>query len=399
MPFGRPQQAGAEEASSKGVDSIQGIAAGLKFVAGLGRKFTKQQDERRTARKKFLLAMKAHFESAQCADVLRIPMVQQSYTRLKHVQVAAFHARAAEYGIMTVSYDFDKANYVDALARHCEEAVRAYLAKDVDGYTQAMTYLAYLGLIKREHWLVLKIYNLMGHTFKTWKQLEASYQYFKRLRDTSRMAGDVETTMYAFKQIGFVLLQKNECKKARKAFKCQLQVAWHLNHYHGELSAYENIATAYFYLGNLDKCEYYWDRKLRGKSEATFSAQKQISLSFTRRRYVGHIAALKAEGIRTKGDGYSHCRDMFSRHVKNYSLADATTLRDMGIVTQQKWAGAARVPQLQLTDATGPHIEPGSAISDMSERNLPSPSEVKGQAHILLLPFYQEITKQEHALM
>ena len=98
------------------------------------------------------------------------------------------------------------------------------------------------------------------------------------------------------------------------------------------MSAYENIATAYFYLGKLDKCEYYWDRKLRGKSEAMFSAQKQISLSFTRRRYAGNVTALKADQIKTKGDGYKHCRDLFSRHIKNYSLADATTLRDMGFV-------------------------------------------------------------------
>lgn len=44
-----------------------------------------------------------------------------------------------------------------------------------------------------------------------------------------------------------------------------------------------------------------------------------------------------------------------------------------------------------MTDATGQYIEPGSPISNVSMRNLPSPSEVKGQSHILLMPFYQEI--------
>ena len=40
------------------------------------------------------------------------------------------------------------------------------------------------------------------------------------------------------------------------------------------MAAYQNIATAYFYLGKLEKCEYYLDRKLNGKCEALFSAQK-----------------------------------------------------------------------------------------------------------------------------
>jgi Tfp pilus assembly protein PilF len=51
------------------------------------------------------------------------------------------------------------------------------------------------------------------------------------------------------------------------------------------MSAYENIALVYFYMGKLEKADYYMDRRLRGKSEAMFSAQKKISLSFMRRRY------------------------------------------------------------------------------------------------------------------
>ena len=51
------------------------------------------------------------------------------------------------------------------------------------------------------------------------------------------------------------------------------------------MSAYENIATVYFYMGKLEKSDYYMERRLRGKSEAMFSAQKKISLSFMRRRY------------------------------------------------------------------------------------------------------------------
>ena len=49
----------------------------------------------------------------------------------------------------------------------------------------------------------------------------------------------------------------------------------------------------------------------------------------------------------------------------------------------------------EIVDATGQYIEQGSPISNVSMRNLPSPSEVKGQSHLLLMPFYQEIMEEE----
>jgi hypothetical protein len=51
------------------------------------------------------------------------------------------------------------------------------------------------------------------------------------------------------------------------------------------MAAYENLALTNFYLGKIDKCEYYSERFFRGKSEALFSGVKKISLAHTRRKY------------------------------------------------------------------------------------------------------------------
>ena len=45
-------------------------------------------------------------------------------------------------------------------------------------------------------------------------------------------------------------------------------------------------------------------------------------------------------------------------------------------------------------DPTSQYIDPGTPLSQMS--NLPSPSEVKGESHILLMPFYQELDIEEN---
>jgi len=80
-----------------------------------------------------------------------------------------------------------------------------------------------------------------------WNEYLDSYYYFKKLRDVSKMANDLETTMYAFKQIGYALNAAKDYTKAEKAFKMQLMLAWHIQHKYGELSSYENLALTNFY--------------------------------------------------------------------------------------------------------------------------------------------------------
>ena len=59
----------------------------------------------------------------------------------------------------------------------------------------------------------------MGHAFMWWKKFFTAYAYFKKLVDVSKMGNDLETTMYAFKQIGICLNSGKDYVKAEKAFK------------------------------------------------------------------------------------------------------------------------------------------------------------------------------------
>jgi len=59
----------------------------------------------------------------------------------------------------------------------------------------------------------------MGHTLLYAKQYDVAYFYFKKLRDVSKMGNDLETTMYAFKQIGYCQIRYKDYIKAEKAIK------------------------------------------------------------------------------------------------------------------------------------------------------------------------------------
>jgi len=44
------------------------------------------------------------------------------------------------------------------------------------------------------------------------------------------------------------------------------------------MSSFENLALVNFYLGRVDKSDYYIDRMLRGKTEANFSMMRKKAL-------------------------------------------------------------------------------------------------------------------------
>jgi len=56
-----------------------------------------------------------------------------------------------------------------------------------------------------------------------------------------------------------------------------LQLAWFTQNIDMEMSAYDNLAIQYFYLGELERSKYYNDRMCRGKFESNFSMVKKMS--------------------------------------------------------------------------------------------------------------------------
>eukprot|EP00350_Pseudokeronopsis_sp_OXSARD2_P012273 CAMPEP_0170568016 /NCGR_PEP_ID=MMETSP0211-20121228/80862_1 /TAXON_ID=311385 /ORGANISM="Pseudokeronopsis sp., Strain OXSARD2" /LENGTH=101 /DNA_ID=CAMNT_0010889659 /DNA_START=463 /DNA_END=768 /DNA_ORIENTATION=- len=72
------------------------------------------------------------------------------------------------------------------------------------------------------------------------------------------------------------------------------------------MSAYDNIAVQYFYLGDLQKSKYYNERMVRGKSEAKFSVVRKISEANT-------VKKLKNNGVKPAQLKQLH-QDHFGKH-------------------------------------------------------------------------------------
>ena len=63
-----------------------------------------------------------------------------------------------------------------------------------------------------------------------------------------------------------------------------LQLAWNEGDEGMELAAYECISIDYFYLGELQKAQYYHERAMQGKVEEKDSIVKKVTINFLRSR-------------------------------------------------------------------------------------------------------------------
>lgn len=58
-----------------------------------------------------------------------------------------------------------------------------------------------------------------------------------------------------------------------------MYLAWSEKCFTSELKAYDNLSIDYFYLGDLEKAEYYKERYFRGKTENDLSISKGVALN------------------------------------------------------------------------------------------------------------------------
>jgi hypothetical protein len=68
-------------------------------------------------------------------------------------------------------------------------------------------------------------------------------------------------------------------KQAIVAFKHLLQSAWYNDNFMFEMKAYEMLGMQYFYLHDLHKADYYFDRFMRGKFELKDSKIRGLNLT------------------------------------------------------------------------------------------------------------------------
>jgi len=71
--------------------------------------------------------------------------------------------------------------------------------KDKKLLAEKLNRVAYLALVVKELQLAKRAYNLLAHTYLSWRLFKPAMDYFKKLKDCAFMDKDLEAKMYAYK--------------------------------------------------------------------------------------------------------------------------------------------------------------------------------------------------------
>jgi tetratricopeptide (TPR) repeat protein len=106
-----------------------------------------------------------------------------------------------------------------------------------------------------------------------------AFRLFKRLKKDCEYAKRYREKIYCYEQLGRTNREMRNYKDAVHSFKKMMNLAWAEKDIAQETRAYENLAIDYFYLGELDKAEYYHERFMRGKTENSLSIAKNVAIN------------------------------------------------------------------------------------------------------------------------
>ncbi|CAI2358876.1 unnamed protein product [Moneuplotes crassus] len=108
---------------------------------------------------------------------------------------------------------------------------------------------------------------------RDWKQ---AIKYFESMRTLCEHPREVKMIMNILKNIGICYQHLRDYPKAIVAFKKVLQYAWLHDSLEWEMQAYQNLATSYYYLRNLEKCRYYHTLSSTGYIESKTSYVRNL---------------------------------------------------------------------------------------------------------------------------
>ena len=119
--------------------------------------------------------------------------------------------------------------------------------------------------------------KMLGDLNVELRKVDEAKSIFKKWAKLSDNNLKYKEQMLMYEQIGYWDQVNRRFEESIVWFKKQLELAWFENDHEAETMAYGSMSKSHFYLGDLDKANYYHDRMVRGKLENEKSSLKSMS--------------------------------------------------------------------------------------------------------------------------
>ena len=181
-----------------------------------------------------------------------------------------------------------------------------------------------------------------------------------------------------------------------------VESAWVSGSFEGEMEAYELLSIQYYYLGMLEKSQYYHDRSLHGKSEPKNSpTYTMVMQNYLASQVLEHEKSNFVSKERVRERMYEGKQFVTRTRIKDYSLASPHAvqillkMRAMRVHPYSQNLGKLDI--MSVFSQSNSKIKPGVPIICINEAALPSPCKTSSLL-AAPLPFWNrriEILEEE----
>lgn len=119
----------------------------------------------------------------------------------------------------------------------------------------------------------------IGDIYIRIQDYNTAFRLFKRLKKNCEFEKKYKEKIYCYERIGLIHRMLRHHNDAIICFKKMMCLSWCEKDLLNEGKAYDLLSIDYFYLGQLDKAEYYHDRFIRGKTENNLSIAKSVAIN------------------------------------------------------------------------------------------------------------------------
>ncbi|CAI2386636.1 unnamed protein product [Moneuplotes crassus] len=132
--------------------------------------------------------------------------------------------------------------------------------------------------LKKAHFLAACVFVNKGNS----RQAIKHYQYLRNIVEATH---DNALKCHVYTEMGLCYQQLKEFKKAIRCFKKLLETSWKIEDKYQEARSFDYLGIQYFYLGNIERANYYHSRWLNGSYESNSSNIRRVYSNISKRKF------------------------------------------------------------------------------------------------------------------
>eukprot|EP00347_Sterkiella_histriomuscorum_P024572 403330650 len=172
--------------------------------------------------------------------------------------------------------DYMKREFYNKVEQERRMAFQMFKAREYQQAINSLEEIIQMSKYAYDIDLLSKVLKLQAQIAIFFNDFRGAVVIYKIIRNVASDEGNDFNKMITYCDLGQCYNQLKEYENSIKCYKKLLELAWRLESIQFEIKAYEQLGIQYYYIGNIEKSQYYNDRAMRGKCEKKDSKIREL---------------------------------------------------------------------------------------------------------------------------